>query len=76
MFIRALTLAIMIAAAPLAAHAQEAEGPMTVPRMIEILTALDPDTARAGPGYQLTIENVPVLVIMDPVNNRMRAMVS
>lgn len=48
---------------------------MTLDRMDEILTALDPDTERAGSAFRFTIEDVPVLIVSDPRADRMRAMV-
>ena len=48
---------------------------MDLDRMTEILTALDPDTERAGSAFRLTVEDVPVLVVTDPRADRMRAMV-
>ncbi len=68
-----LVFALLFTAAPLAA--QEAEPPMSVGRMIEIITALDPDVSPEGGGISFTIEDVPVLVFADPAMNRMRAMV-
>ncbi|SMO88376.1 hypothetical protein [Ruegeria faecimaris] len=56
--------------------AQEAEPPMTYERLGKILFALDPETEPLGPGFQLTIAEVPVLVITDVNADRMRAMVS
>ncbi len=76
MIYRALVLALGLALLGPNAHAQEAEGPMTVDRLIQVLLALDPETRPSGNGFELTIEDVPVLVIVDPVSDRMRAMVS
>lgn len=57
-------------------NAQEAaEPPMTLPRLAEIITALDPDVLAAGTQFQLTIADVPVIIITDPRADRMRAMV-
>lgn len=55
--------------------AQEAEPPMTAERLITILSTLDDAARPVGSGVELTIADVPVLVIMDAGNNRMRAMV-
>jgi len=55
--------------------AQEAEPPMTMQRMAEIVRDIDPDARPAGPGYELTIDDIPVLIIADVQANRMRAMV-
>ncbi len=76
MFVRAIALAVSIFILAPAAIAQEAEGPMTVERLIQVLIALDPETRPSGNGFELTIEDIPVLVIVDPASDRMRAMVS
>ena len=61
--------------------AQEAEDtpalepPMTYERLGKIIFALDPDAQPQGPGFQLTVSDVPVLVITDSNADRMRAMV-
>lgn len=57
------------------AMAQEAEPPMTYERMGKIVFALDPQAQPRGPGFELTISDVPVLVITDVPADRMRAMV-
>ncbi|MEM9351371.1 MAG: hypothetical protein AAGA47_14025 [Pseudomonadota bacterium] len=57
-------------------YAQEAtDEPMTAPRVAAIAEALDPDAKVMGNGVQMTIADVPVLIVMDPVADRMRAMV-
>lgn len=60
---------------PAALHAQQVEPHMTVDRMAQIVLALDPDAAVAGPGFSFTIDDVPVLIVTDVAANRMRAMV-
>ena len=60
---------------PAAAQAQDAEPQMTVNRLAQIVLALDPDATVAGPGFSFTIDDVPVLIVMDVQANRMRAMV-
>ncbi len=57
------------------APAETGEPPMSYDRMADILTALDPDVLRNGPSFQLTLADIPVLVITDPQADRMRAMV-
>ncbi|QMU56930.1 MAG: hypothetical protein GKR98_01130 [Boseongicola sp.] len=71
-FIFAAIAALLIA--PTLAQAQSSE-PMTQGRVLDILLALDPDAAPSGPGIELTIEDVPLLVIVDPRSDRLRAMV-
>lgn len=67
---RLIAILLLAAAAALPARAHE---PMTLERMYEIIAALDEDAQAAGTMMQLTIENVPVLVVTDPRANRMRA---
>ena len=70
--LRTLIAATLIATS---AHAQEAEPPMTLPRLGEIIQTLDPEAQLAGTSFRLAIDDVPVLIITDPVADRMRAMV-
>ncbi|WP_298299619.1 hypothetical protein [uncultured Litoreibacter sp.] len=53
----------------------DTEAAMTVQRLGEIVSALDPDSQTDGARFQLTIEDVPVLIITDWRADRMRAMV-
>ncbi|MGB3409244.1 MAG: hypothetical protein WBA67_17310 [Jannaschia sp.] len=53
----------------------EARAPMTLDRMARVLAALDPAMERSGAAFRLTVEDVPLLIITDPVADRMRAMV-
>jgi hypothetical protein len=55
------------------AFAQDAA--MTPERLVDIILALDPDAAINANGIELTIEDIPVLVVMAPSADRMRAMV-
>ena len=55
------------------AFAQDAA--MTPERLTDIILALDPDAAINANGIELTIEDIPVLVVMAPNADRMRAMV-
>ena len=75
---RTLSTALLAATLALPLAAQEApvsEPPMTLPRLSEIITALDPDVRSAGTQFQLTIADVPVIIVTDPIADRMRAMV-
>ncbi len=56
------------------APAQEAEPPMTLSRMAEIVFALDEDALNQGPMFQMTIDGVEVIIVTDPSADRMRAM--
>ena len=49
---------------------------MTLERMGEIVSALDPDAQSNGRQFLLTIDDVPVLIVTDPIADRMRAMVA
>ena len=51
------------------------EPSMTMARMAEIILAIDPDARPSGNLIELTNDDIPLIVIADPVANRMRAMV-
>lgn len=59
----------------LAQEAPAPEPPMTMLRLAEIIRAIDPEARPAGNVIELSIEDIPVIVIADPAANRMRAMV-
>ncbi len=65
-------LFVCLAAFP--ASAQEAEPPMTVERMSQIITALDPDVRSNQNQLYLTIEDVPLVLVADVASDRMRVM--
>ena len=69
----ALLAILAVLAGP--ARAQETDAPMTPERLAGIVEALDPDAQATGPGIAFEINDVPVLIVMDVVANRMRAMV-
>jgi len=69
------TLALITLMIPATLSAQDAEPHMTIPRMAEIVQALDPEARVAGSGFEFTIDDVPVLIVTDVRANRMRAMV-
>lgn len=76
----ALTTALILWASLAAAQdtdtpAPLSEPPMTLSRMAEIILAIDPDARSRGAAFELTIDDVPVLVVTDPRADRMRAMV-
>lgn len=50
-----------------------AHEPMTPDRMLQILQAIDPEAAVEGTLMQVTIEEIPVLIVFDPIADRMRA---
>lgn len=56
-------------------QAQEAEPPMTMSRLGEILFALDPEAQSTATSVEMTLDGIPVIVVADPVADRMRAMV-
>ena len=57
------------------ASAQEVEPPMTLERLAGILETLDPEVSAQGERFSLQVEGTAVLVVTDPLNDRMRAMV-
>ncbi|WP_050603106.1 hypothetical protein [Ruegeria sp. 6PALISEP08] len=76
-----LAFILIFAAGRLVAQEGEAETPnieppMTYERLGNILFALDPEAQPFGPGFQMTVADVQVLVITDINADRMRAMVS
>jgi len=56
-----------------AAQAQDA--PMTVERMAQIVADLDPDATVTASGFELVLEDIPILIVVAPGADRMRAMV-
>lgn len=65
-----------VAAQDADAPAPEAEPRMTYERLGKIIFALDPEAQPVGPGFELTVSDVTVLVVTDTVADRMRAMVA
>lgn len=53
----------------------DTELPMTFERLAEIVTTLDPDARQRGTVIELTLSDVPVMIVADPSADRMRAMV-
>lgn len=51
------------------------EPPMTLLRMAEIIRAIDPEAVASGNLIQFIIDDIPIVVVADPLANRMRAMV-
>jgi len=51
------------------------EPPMTLERLAEIIFSLDEDAQSNANSFQMTIQDIPVLIITDPNADRMRAMV-
>ena len=87
---RPLAIALMLLAAPLSAQTTEApktnetppqkqeeagEPRMSMTRLLQIIRVLDPDVQLQGASIGFTIEDIPVLVVGDPIADRMRAMV-
>ncbi len=54
--------------------AQEAEPPMTMERMAQIILALDPDARSNQNQLLLTVEDIPLVLIADVASDRMRVM--
>ena len=70
-----ILIPLLFAATFVSAQDTPVEGPMTPERMGQIVLALDPEARFGGNGAELTIADVPVLIVMDAVADRMRAMV-
>ena len=67
----AATLGVFAFGVP--AHAQERA--MTLERMGAIVQTIDPEAQVFATGFQLTIEDIPIIIVSDPAADRMRAMV-
>ena len=76
MFRALLAIVFLFAASTTIAQDQSVPNtPMTMERLAEIILAIDPEAQRRGPAMELTIQDIPVVVIVDPRADRMRAMV-
>ena len=53
----------------------QAEAPMTLERLVGLAQAVDPEAIVQGRRVQLTVSDLPVLLVMDSDADRMRAMV-
>lgn len=51
------------------------DSPMTAERLVGIIQGIDPEASVTPSGVELTIEDIPVLVVFAPAADRMRAMV-
>lgn len=75
---RLLFASLFLLPAPLSAQETTPEivpePAMTLERLDAILRALDPDTQSDGPIWQLTINEVQILIVTDATADRMRAM--
>lgn len=70
-----LILTIVLCVAGLPVFSQTPEPPMTMERLGKILLALDPEAKASSNAMEFSIDGIPVIVIADPVADRMRAMV-
>lgn len=68
-------LLLILGTAALAQDEPKAEAPMTLDRLAGIAAELDPDMQRRGTVMELTLADVPVMIVTDPAADRMRAMV-
>lgn len=57
------------------AQAEESEPAMTLKRLDDIIRSLDVNYETNGTAFQMTVQDVPVLIITDKNNDRMRVMV-
>ncbi len=73
--IRRFIIAIAVTLMAVPVLAQEAEPPMTLPRLAEIIFGLDPEAESNGTSFQMTVEDIPVIIVTDPRADRMRAFV-
>lgn len=55
--------------------APPSEPMMTWPRLLEIVQSIDPDAKLFGNAVEFALDDIPVIIIADPVADRMRAMV-
>ncbi len=69
-----LLLSCWAAVAP-AQTEQPADALMTWPRLMKIVAAIDPDAQLFGNGAEFTVDDIPILLVVDPSADRMRAMV-
>lgn len=53
---------------------QAIEPPMTIDRLAEIVFALDPNAQSQGASFQMIINEIPLVIITDPIADRMRVM--
>ncbi|MEM1065002.1 MAG: hypothetical protein AAF771_17395 [Pseudomonadota bacterium] len=74
---RQIMMALALSAFAYGTQAQEAtpDAPMTVERLAAIVTALDAEARILGNAMEMTIDDVPVLIVTDARADRMRAMV-
>lgn len=78
---RAVLAGVLLFSLSVAASAQELAPPaladtkMTLPRLQQIISIIDPEARLFGNGAELTLHDIPIIVVADPVADRMRAMV-
>lgn len=69
---------LLLVLAPLATAAQEdvpaSEPPMTIERLDQIITTLDPQAQSNVTTWQMQVGDIMVIIVSDPATNRMRAM--
>lgn len=70
-----LIIAVTLGAFAFAAPVSAQERAMTLERMGAIVQTIDPEAQVFATGFQLTIEDIPVIIVSDPAADRMRAMV-
>ena len=69
-----LLMICAVCVAGLPVFAQEPEPPMTMARLGQILLALDLEGKATGTAMKFSIEGIPVIVIVNPVVDRIGAM--
>lgn len=70
-----LVMALPAMAQEVDTPAPETEPPMTMVRMTQIIQAIDTEAQARGNMIMFTLDDIPLVVVADPVADRMRAMV-
>lgn len=73
--LRALALILFALSSPVLAQEAPLQDQMTAERLAQIILDIDPEAAVSANGIEITIQDIPVLVVMAPSADRMRAMV-
>jgi len=74
--LRSAVLALLLAlTTPAVAQETPADPPMTIQRLAELILVIDDEAVARGATFQFTVQDVPIMVVADPLADRMRAMV-
>lgn len=69
------SLAFVVSASLVFGQSAAPESPMTLARLTQIIQEIDPDAKVINNTMDLTVEDIPVLIVVSEPANRMRAMV-